>query len=182
MEMSVGFADRKKGDHGFRIRISGEPGRNLVIQRTFDFVTWEDVATLDNPYGIKEVIADASDQHPAASFRVVPTQGPARKGPNKKHEKGAFRQVGQGESVQLEPIVYEGDLVIAGQGNQITGQSLSADQYTVVAGNVDVRGNGNTLGSLTVLGDITFRGNNNTLENVDYQGEVVEKGNGNNTF
>ncbi len=182
MEMSVGFADRKKGDHDFRIRISGEPGRNLVIQRTFDFVTWEDVATLDNPYGIKEVIADASDQHPAASFRVVPTQGPARKGPNKKHEKGAFRQVGQGESVQLEPIVYEGDLVIAGQGNQITGQSLSADQYTVVAGNVDVRGNGNTLGNLTVLGDITFRGNNNTLENVDYQGEVVEKGNGNNTF
>ena len=72
--------------------------------------------------------------------------------------------------------------MIAGQGNQITGQSLSADQYTVVAGNVDVRGNGNTLGNLTVLGDITFRGNNNTLENVDYQGEVVEKGNGNNTF
>ena len=41
--------------------------------------------------------------------------------------------------------------MIAGQGNQITGQSLSAD-HTVVAGNVDVRGNGNTLGNLTVLG------------------------------
>jgi len=182
MEMSVGFADRKKGDHGFRIRIIGEPGRNLVIQRTFDFVTWEEVATLDNPYGIKEVIADQSDQHPSATFRIMPIKGPARKGSPKQHAKGAFRQVGQGESVQLQPIVYEGDLVIAGQGNQVTGQSLSADQYTVVAGNVEIRGNGNTLGNLTVLGNITFRGNNNTLENVDYQGDVIETGKGPNIF
>jgi hypothetical protein len=72
--------------------------------------------------------------------------------------------------------------VIAGQGNQVTGQSLSADQYTVVAGNVDIRGNGNTLGNLTVLGNITFRGNNNTLENVDYQGDVIETGKGPNIF
>lgn len=127
-EAGHGFADREKGDHGFRIRISGEPDRNLVIQRTLDFVTWEEVATLENPYGIKEVIADQSDQHPSATFRIMPTKGPARKSSSKQHAKRAFRQVGQGKSVQLQPIVYVGDLVIAGQGNQVTGQSPSADK------------------------------------------------------
>ena len=44
-------------DLPIRSRLSnGEPGRNLVIQRTFDFVTWEDVATLDNPYGTTTAI------------------------------------------------------------------------------------------------------------------------------
>ncbi|MDA7610421.1 hypothetical protein N8637_00615 [Verrucomicrobia bacterium] len=165
-----------------RLRIQGEAGRTFVLQRTFDFETWEDMELIENAFGISEILADASTEDPTAVFRVIPQQGPARKRPAKINLKGVFKQLGQRESITLAPIVHEGDLVVKGNSNAVSGETINADKYTVIAGNLDIRGNKNLISNLTVLGDVILRGNANELSNVDYQGEVIQKGNANNLY
>ena len=92
-------------------------------------------------------------------------------------------EVKANQTIELEPIVYEGDLIIAGAKNSISGTTLDNNRYTVIAGNLEIRGANNTVSNLTVLGDVTLRGNKNELHNVDYQGEVfLEGGPQNNIF
>jgi len=182
VEMAVGFQRGEDRPKGMRIRIKGQPGRVFVLQMSSDMIHWEDIGTVDNAFGISEVFAEVSEQYPSAVFRVVPESGPAKNKPGKRNRKGVFRQMNQGESAVLEPIVYEGDLVIAGSKNQVSGQTVDAEKYTVIAGNLDIRGNSNLVSDLTVLGDVILRGNGNELSNVDYQGEVIIKGKGDNDY
>jgi len=182
IELKVGFQGQGNAGKQLRLRIQGEAGRTFVLQRTFDFETWEDMELIENAFGISEILADASTEHPTAVFRVIPQQGPARKRPAKINLKGVFKQLGQRESITLAPIVHEGDLVVKGNSNAVSGETINADKYTVIAGNLDIRGNKNLISNLTVLGDVILRGNANELSNVDYQGEVIQKGNANNLY
>jgi hypothetical protein len=182
VELKVGFQGQGNAGKQLRLRIQGEPGRIFVLQRTLDFETWEDIALIENAFGINEIMADASAEHPTGIFRVIPQQGPARKRPAKVNLKGVFKQLDQRESVTLAPIVYEGDLVVKGNSNHVSGETINADKYTVIAGNLDIRGNKNIISNLTVLGDVILRGNTNELSNVDYQGQVIQKGNANNLY
>ncbi|MDA7667534.1 hypothetical protein N8611_00870 [bacterium] len=178
VEVAVGFG----GNNGegkpqdFRIRVKGQPGRQFLLQKTSDFKTWEDVVVIDNAFGISEAIAEGAAADPNAFFRVVPERGPAKKPQPKKNKSGTFRQVQANQNVELEPIVYNGDLIVAGSKNTVTGQILDADRYTVIAGNLEVRGANNHISNLTVLGDVILRGNKNELANVDYQGELTQTG------
>ena len=178
VEIAVGFRGNNGGSNApdFRIRVKGQPGRQFLLQKTSDFQTWEDVVVIDNAYGISEAIAEGAAADPNAFFRIVPERGPAKKPQPKKNKSGIFRQVQSNQSVELEPIVYNGDLIVAGSKNTVTGQLLDADRYTVIAGNLEVRGANNHISNLTVLGDVILRGNKNELTDVDYQGELTQTG------
>ena len=178
VEVAVGFGGNNEGGkpQDFRIRVKGQAGRQFLLQKTNDFQTWEDVVVIDNAFGISEAIAEGAAADPNAFFRVVPERGPAKKPQPKKNKSGTFRQVQANQNVELEPIVYNGDLIVAGSKNTVTGQILDADRYTVIAGNLEVRGANNHISNITVLGDVTLRGNNNELANVDYQGELIQTG------
>ena len=73
-------------------------------------------------------------------------------------------------------------MVVRGGNNTVTGQIVDEKIYTIIAGNLDIRGSGNKVSNLTVLGKVILRGNNNVLESVDYQGGVETTGNPNNEF
>ena len=178
VEVSVGFGGNNEGGkpQDFRIRIKGQAGRQFLLQKTNDFVTWEDVVLIDNAFGISEALAEGAAADPNAFFRVVPERGPAKKPQPKKNKVGTFRQVQANQTVELEPIVYNGDLIVAGSKNTVSGQILDADRYTVIAGNLEVRGANNHISNITVLGDVILRGNKNELANVDYQGNLTQTG------
>jgi hypothetical protein len=134
VELAVGFdANNENGrPKDFRIRVKGQPGRQFLLQKTSDFETWEDVVVIDNAFGISEAIAEGAAADPTAFFRVVPERGPAKKPKPKKNKSGTFREVKANQNVELEPIVYNGDLIVAGSKNTVTGQILDADRYTVI--------------------------------------------------
>ena len=89
---------------------------------------------------------------------------------------GTFKEVGDDEEVELLPIVYDGDLVIKGDNNEISG---SAPGETVIAGNLIIKGSDNVISDLTVLGDVIFQGDDNSLDDVDHEGDVSDSGTGN---
>ncbi len=94
IELKVGFQGQGNAGKQLRLRIQGEAGRTFVLQRTFDFETWEDMELIENAFGISEILADASTEHPTAVFRVIPQQGPARKRPAKSQSQGCLQAIG----------------------------------------------------------------------------------------
>ena len=176
VEVSVGFNAQEDRSDNFRIRIKGQPGRSFILQKTNDFTNWEDLLVIENAFGISEALAKGTVADPNAFFRIVPEHGPAKKPKPKQNKIGTFMEVKANQSVALEPIVFVGDLIVAGAKNTIIGSTLDADRYTVIAGNLEIRGTNNTVSNLTVLGDVILRGNKNTLTNVDYQSEVIQAG------
>ena len=181
--VSTGFAGREQGKiKDLRMRVFGEPGRIYVLQQSDDLVTWVDVATLETSFGIAETIQSVQLDNPGAYFRITLPSGPAETIKANQNRFGTFRELGSGEQTTLLPVVYNGDLVVRGGNNTVTGQIVDEKIYTIIAGNLDIRGNGNKVSSLTVLGKVILRGNNNVLESVDYQGGVDTSGNPNNEF
>lgn len=183
-EMTVGFNNpgQQGGEDGFRVRIKGHAGRSYVLQESPDMETWTDVEEFTNYYGVSEAVLSGLEARPNSFFRIVVAPGPVHIWKPDPEGFGKFKEVGHGETVALEPIVYNGDLIIAGSGNEVSGTTLSENHFTVIAGNLDIRGSNNVASNMTVLGKVVLRGNGNRLESVDYQGGVEEKGNGNNEF
>ena len=181
--VSTGFVNREQGKiKDLRLRISGEAGRTYLLQQSEDLVNWTDLETLENSFGIAETIQSVSLDNPGLYFRITLPSGPAETIEANQNRFGTFKQLGSQEDVALLPVVYNGDLVVRGNANKVTGTTVDASVFTVVAGNVDIRGNGNTVSNLTVLGKVILKGNNNILESVDYPGGVETSGNQNNEF
>jgi hypothetical protein len=181
--VSTGFAAREQGKiKDLRMRVFGEPGRIYLLQKSDDLVTWVDVATLETSFGIAEAIQSVELDNPGSYFRITLPSGPAATIKANQNHFGTFRELGSGEETTLLPVVYNGDLVVRGGNNTVTGQIVDEKIYTIIAGNLDIRGSGNKVSNLTVLGKVILRGNNNVLESVDYQGGVETTGNGNNEF
>ena len=88
VEVSVGFGAGGIGGRpdAFRVRVKGQAGRTFILQQSQDFETWEDVATIDNAFGIAEAVAQGVASNPSSYFRVIPERGPAKR-PNPKQNK-----------------------------------------------------------------------------------------------
>jgi hypothetical protein len=179
--VSVAFGFRNEGNgkgKGFKIRTTAEAGRIVLLQKSFDMETWEDVKILKLDYGVLEFHEQDIDQDPNAFYRLVFQEGAAGFDETPA-QRGAFLQLESNQTENLDPWVYEGDLEIKGNGNVVKGSIDEKGFGTVVAGDLIIRGNTNEISGLTVMGNIIIRGNGNVLNEVDYEGDIVETGNGN---
>jgi hypothetical protein len=165
-------------ENQLRLRLITTPGQVFTIQESSNLVQWVSVGTVTNYFGILDFLIEDFTAKTNFFYRVVvlPEQAGTVDPVN---VFGAFLELENDQRVELLPIVYDGDLVIRGNNNKVIGSGVAE---TVIAGNVIIYGNANTIQNLTVLGDVTFHGNGNTLTDVDYQGEVFDTGNENNEF
>ena len=144
----------------------------FTIQTSSNMVNWVNLTTVTNQSGITDFFEDF-DQDTNLVYRVVTI---ASEGAEPVNFYRNPTETGSSGNTELLPIVYEGDLVVRGNNNEVSGAD---DGGTVITGNLIVLGSKNTVSDLSVLGDVILRGNRNTLENVEYEGDVQEKGKGN---
>lgn len=171
-----GVEHGEDGSDRLRLRFFTYPGQIFTVQESTDLVEWISIGTVTNYFGIAEFLAIGFERKTNAFYRVVVFPGQTVLPIN---VYGTFLELENDQRVHLLPIVYNGDLVIRGNNNEIIGAGVG---QTVIAGNVLITGNANLVRDLTILGTVTFRGNENTLQNVDYQGAIEDPGNGNNAY
>lgn len=159
---------------GFQLRIDAERGRALLLQRSTNGTEWVDVEKLENLYGVSEAIQAETSNDRAMFYRVVYPEGPAQINDSAPQSRGPFRQLSNGETIELSPLLYEGDLVVNGNANTISGKVEEGTLGTVIAGDLVLRGNGNKVSNLRVLGKLVLQGRDNQLENIEYETEVIE--------
>jgi len=175
-EVSVGFgSDNAGGPKEFRIRMKGQAGRKYVLQESMDMEIWTDVMEFTNHYGVAESVLSDFETMPNAFYRIIVAPGPANIEKPGKEGLPTFKNVGAGQLVTLEPIVYEGNLVVTGAMNEINGVVLDEKRFTVIAGNLEIRGNSNIVRDISVLGEVIIRGKNNVFESVDFENDQVEE-------
>jgi hypothetical protein len=76
---------------------------------------------------------------------------------------------GNGGDLVLAAGIYQGDLVIEGNGNRVTGAGRDG---TIVEGALVVRGDANVIGLLRVRGPSRVEGDENDLRGVAFDGGV----------
>jgi hypothetical protein len=157
---------------GLQVRIHAEKGRTLVLQRSANAEDWEEVEVLENMHGVSEAVRAEIANEPMMFYRIVFPEGPAQVADSIPSSRGPFRQVGSGETVELLPLLYEGDLSVNGHANVISGKVVNGQLGTVIAGDLILKGNGNQVSNLKVLGQVVFKGHDNELDNVEYEEET----------
>jgi hypothetical protein len=60
-----------KTAQGFRLSFIGVPGRNYLLKRPTDFVSWTNLATLPAPIGSSMLYEDANPPPGSAFYRAV---------------------------------------------------------------------------------------------------------------
>jgi len=83
---------------------------------------------------------------------------------------------GNHETIELAKGKYEGDLVVTGNHNTVTGAGYGK---TIIKGKLLMNGNHNTVSSLTVESGGTVEGNHNDATKVEFHGDVTTGGNKN---
>jgi hypothetical protein len=159
---------------GLRVRVTAEKGRILMLQSSVDCVNWVDVEVLDNAFGMSESIQAILAQNPAMFYRITFPDGPAQINDEAPASKGPFRQLGSGETLNLMPLLYHGDLSVNGNSNSISGEIVAEKPATVIAGDLIVKGNANKVSNLKVLGKVIIKGNDNELDNIEYESASEE--------
>lgn len=83
---------------------------------------------------------------------------------------------GNHESVELAEGTYEGDLIVGGNHNTVTGAGYGK---TIIKGKLLMSGNHNTVSSVTIEGGGTIEGNHNDATKAQFHGDVTTGGNKN---
>ena len=141
----------------------------FIIQQSINMTNWTDVSTVTNLTSVTDFFDDFT---PGTNlvYRVVTIP---REGAEPLNVFNTQTRTGNSGETELLPIVYEGDLLVRGSRNDVTG---SEDGTTVITGNLVITGNNNEVRNLTVLGRVIIRGNRNTLNNVEHEGDVENSG------
>jgi hypothetical protein len=84
---------------------------------------------------------------------------------------------GNHETVELAEGKYEGDLVVGGNHNTVTGAGYGK---TVIKGKLLMSGNHNTVSGVTIDGGGTIEGNHNDATKAQFHGDVTTAGPKNN--
>jgi hypothetical protein len=83
---------------------------------------------------------------------------------------------GNHETVELAEGKYEGDLLVGGNHNTVTGAGFGK---TIIKGKLLMNGNHNTVSSVTIEGGGTVEGNHNDATKAELHGDVTTSGNKN---
>ncbi|MBI5500722.1 MAG: hypothetical protein HY907_10810 [Deltaproteobacteria bacterium] len=83
---------------------------------------------------------------------------------------------GNGAEVVLAAGIYEGDLLISGNGNRVTGAGYDR---TIVEGSLRIVGDANVVGLLRVRGESGVAGDQNDIRGVAFDAGVQVVGEGN---
>lgn len=83
---------------------------------------------------------------------------------------------GNHETIELGEGKFEGDLVVGGNHNTVTGAGFGK---TVIEGRLFMTGNHNTVSGLTIEGGGTIEGNHNDATKAQFHGDVTTSGNKN---
>jgi hypothetical protein len=84
--------------------------------------------------------------------------------------------LGNNQRIHLQPGTYQGDIVIHGNDNHVTGAGVGV---TILAGRLVVTGNDNKVTNLTVQGPSQVLGNDNWVVGVQFHQGVDIRGNDN---
>lgn len=168
-----GNGDDKPGNGNGRPHKIARPQSSLfIIQHSTNMTDWVELTTVTNRTGLTDFFEDFDpDTNHVYRVAIVP-----RTGADPVNAFGSQSQTGHGGNTELLPIVYEGDLVVRGNNNDVSG---AEDGGTIITGNLIISGNRNSVENLTVLGQVIIRGNRNSIEDVEHEGEVVHSGRGN---
>jgi hypothetical protein len=80
---------------------------------------------------------------------------------------------GEGRTTHLERAIYIGVLEISGSDHTVVGHGA------IIDGDLVIRGSYNRVTGITIRGDIELHGNKNDVTGADRRGEVRSKGMGN---
>jgi hypothetical protein len=83
---------------------------------------------------------------------------------------------GNHRSLELAEGKYEGDLVVTGNHNRVTGAGYGK---TIIKGKLLMSGNHNTVSGVTIDGGGTIEGNHNDATKAQFHGDVTTAGNKN---
>ena len=105
--------------------------------------------------------------------RAGPPPGPvasvASDGPPPERAGGITPIAGNGGELVLAAGIYEGDLLIQGNGNRVTGAGYDR---TIVEGSLRIVGDANVVGLLRVRGQSGIVGDENDVRGVDFEAGV----------
>jgi hypothetical protein len=148
--------------HGITNKLRHRIGSQVfVIQQSSNMVQWVDLTTVTNFSNIAEYFDDEFDADTNLVYRVVRI---AQEGAEPVNVFTTVSTTGNRTTSELLPIVYEGDLIVRGNNNEVSG----ADEgETIITGDLIILGNNNRVSDLTVLGRVIIRGKRNSTENIE---------------
>lgn len=168
-----GDGDDQPGNGHGRPHKVWRPQTNIfIIQHSTNMTDWAELTTVTNRTGLTDFFEDF-DPDTNHVYRVVTV---LRTGADPVNVFGSQSQAGHGGNTELLPIVYEGNLVVRGNNNEVSG---TEDGGTIITGDLVITGNRNSVRNLTVLGRVIVRGHRNAIENVEHEGEVINSGRAN---